>query len=87
MKAIINEKVYGTYDAKCLGYRHIGEFGDHDGFEEQLYVAEDGQHFLYGAGGPDSPYNEPEINLLTKEEAEIWVKRTVHNNPNEIFEP
>jgi hypothetical protein len=76
MKAIINEKAYSTYDAKCLGYRHLGEFGQQDGFEEQLYVAEDGQHFLYGYGGPDSPYTEPEIVLLTEQEANNWRKKT-----------
>jgi hypothetical protein len=75
MKAIVNEKIYSTYDAKCLGYRHIGEFGCNYGFEEQLYLAENGQHFLYGAGGPESPYLEPEINLLSEEEAAAWKKR------------
>jgi len=79
MKAIINEKEYSTYDAQCLGYRHIGEFGHHDGFEEQLFAAEDGQHFLYGNGGPESPYVEPEITLLSNEEAENWKKKTSQN--------
>jgi hypothetical protein len=76
MKTTINEKAYSTYDAECLGYRHIGEFGHADGFEEQLYLANDGQHFLYGVGGPDSPYIESEIILLTDQEAATWKKRT-----------
>jgi hypothetical protein len=76
MKATVNEKAYSSYEAKCLGYRHIGEFGHSDGFEEQLYVADDGQHFLYGVGGPTSPYSEPEILLLTELEAGNWVKKT-----------
>jgi hypothetical protein len=75
MKAIFKDKEYSTFDATCLGYRHIGEYGHQDGFEEQLYLAEDGQHFLYGIGGPESPYAEPEINLLSEEEAAIWKKR------------
>jgi hypothetical protein len=80
MKVIINEKEYGTYDAKCLGYRHIGDFGQHEGFEEQLFLAADGQHFIYGVGGPESPYIEPEINLLTPEEAKVWIVKTTHSS-------
>jgi hypothetical protein len=76
MKAVVSEKEYSSYDAKCLGYRHIGDYGQHEGYEEQLYVASDGQHFLYGLGGPESPYAEPEIILLTKKEAENWGKKT-----------
>jgi hypothetical protein len=74
MKTIINEREYSTFDAKCLGYKHVGEYGHNDGFEEQLFVAEDGQYFLFGAGGPESAYVEPEIVLLTKVEAESWLK-------------
>jgi hypothetical protein len=76
MKATINEKAYSSYDARCLGYRHIGEYGQHEGFEEQLYIADDGQHFIFGIGGPESPYIEPEIILLTEKEAEEWQKKT-----------
>jgi len=75
MIVTIKEKTYSTYDAKCLGYRHIGEYGHDDGFEEQLFVSDDGQYFLYGMGGPESPYIEPEINLLREEEAVNWKKR------------
>jgi len=75
MKATVSETVYSSYDATCLGYRHIGEYGHPDGFEEQLYIAEDGQHFIYGVGGPESPYSEPEIILLKDKEAENWKKR------------
>jgi hypothetical protein len=77
----IKNKTYSTFDARCLGYRHIGEYGHNNGFEEQLYLAEDGQHFLYGIGGPESQYTEPEINLLTEEEAVIWSKRAVKRRP------
>jgi hypothetical protein len=76
MKATFKDREYSTFDAHCVGYRHIGEFGHSDGFEEQLYVAADGQYFLFGNGGPDSQYCEPEINLLTEEEAVRWKKRT-----------
>jgi hypothetical protein len=75
VKAVFNEKEYSTHDAKCLGYKHIGEYGHNDGFEEQLFVATDGQHFLYGVGGPESPYPEPELNLLTEKQSTLWRKR------------
>ncbi|MCL2499972.1 MAG: hypothetical protein FWE90_06495 [Defluviitaleaceae bacterium] len=76
MKTVVKEKEYSTYNAKCLGYKHIGEYGHDDGFEEQLYLAEDGQHFIYGIGGPNSPYPEPEITLVKEEKAVLWKKRT-----------
>jgi hypothetical protein len=76
MKVTINGKTYSTYDAQCLGYRHIGDFGHHDGFEEQLYAAEDGRHFLYCIGGPESPYVEPQVNLLGEKKAKDWRNKT-----------
>jgi len=75
MIVTIKDKSYSTFNARCLGYRHIGEYGHDDGFEEQLYVSDDGQHFVYGIGGPESPYTEPEINLLSEDEAANWKKR------------
>jgi hypothetical protein len=77
MKVTINDKTYSTYDAQCLGYRHIGEFGHHNGFEEQLYIAEDGQYFLYSIGGPESPYAEPKLNLLSDVKAKNWKSKAM----------
>ncbi|MCL2605634.1 MAG: hypothetical protein FWD90_14295 [Defluviitaleaceae bacterium] len=76
MKMVIKEKEYSTYNAICLGYRHIGEYGHVDGYEEQLYLSDDGQYFIYGVGGPDSPYTEPEIILITEEKAKKWRKKS-----------
>jgi hypothetical protein len=39
-------------------------------------MADDGQHFVYGVGGPESPYVEPEIILLTEQEATVWRRKT-----------
>ena len=74
MKATIKKKTYDTDNAKSLGSLYFGEFGQTDGYEEQLFVAEDGQHFIYGIGGSDSPYSEPVIKLLSNKEAESWMK-------------
>lgn len=76
MKIIAKDKEYSTFSAKCLGYKHVGEYGHDDGFEEQLYLAEDGQHFIYGVGGPNSPYVEPQILLVDNTKAAKWIKRT-----------
>ena len=72
MQATIKKKTYDTSDATYIGHRYAGEYGQADGFEERLFVASDGQHLLYGIGGADSPYSEPEIKLLSNEEAETW---------------
>ena len=76
MKKKINGKLCDTESAKNLAFKFVGEFGQDHGYEEQLYVSKTGQHFIYGAGGPESPYPAPEIKLLTKEEAADWEKAT-----------
>lgn len=74
MKKTIDKVVCDTDTATHLGSKYIGEFGVSDGYEEQSFVTAKGQHFLYGAGGLDSPYIEPIIKLLTDEQAEEWEK-------------
>lgn len=74
MKKKINGKLCDTDTAKNLAFRYVGEFGQEHGYEEQLFVTKTGQHFIYGVGGPDSPYPQPAINALTEEEAEEWKK-------------
>ena len=77
MKTTIKKKTYDTDTATHLGGRYFGEFGQPDGYEEQLFAAETGQHFIYGVGGSDSPYAKPEIKLISEEQAEHWMKETV----------
>lgn len=72
MKKTINKVVCDTDTANHLGFKYIGEFGLPDGYEEQSFVTEKGQHFIYGVGGSDSPYIKPDIKLLTDEQAEEW---------------
>ena len=74
MKATIKKKTYDTDVATSIGHKYFGEFGQSDGYEEQLFVTEGGQHFLYGVGGADSPYSEPEIKPFTNKEADAWKK-------------
>ena len=72
MKRTIKGVVCDTNVAKKLGFKHVGEFGAPEGFEEQLFLTKSGQYFLYGVGGPESPYKKPAIKLLKDEKAADW---------------
>jgi len=72
MKKTINKKVYDTEKDTHIAERFAGEFGTPSGFEEQLFVTKDKQHYIYGVGGSESPYAEKTIALLTDEEAAKW---------------
>ena len=72
MRKIINKKTYDTNTAKLLGVKYAGEFGDADGYEEQLFITKNKEYFMYGIGGPDSKYKKPAIALLTDAAAEEW---------------
>jgi hypothetical protein len=77
MKKTIKKVVLDTDKASEVGYSYSGEFGHSNGFEERLYTTEKGEYFIYGVGGTDSPYNEPAIYFLTKEEADEWKQRNL----------
>jgi hypothetical protein len=72
MKTIINKKTYDTDKDEHVGFKYVGVFGHLNGYEEQLFVTKKGQFYIYGAGGPESPYPEATIRLLTNEEADLW---------------
>jgi hypothetical protein len=72
MRKIIDKKTYDTKTAKLLGVKYEGEFGQPDGYEEQLFVTKNKQHFVYGVGGPESKYPKQVITLITDEEAQAW---------------
>ena len=74
MKETINRKVYDTDNAKMLGCKYVGEFGQSDGYEERLLVTKAGHHFIYGVGGAESKYIKPTIKPLTDKQAEEWKK-------------
>jgi hypothetical protein len=80
MKKTINRKVYDTEKATHLGRKCVGEFGQPNGYEEQLFVVKKGQqnqHFIYGVGGPESKYSEPAIELITDTQASKWKKENI----------
>lgn len=74
MRKIIDRKVYDTEKSTQLGHKHVGEFGQSDGYEEQLFITKSGSHFIYGIGGSESAYCEPVIKLLTDKQVKEWKK-------------
>ena len=76
MKKIIKGHTYDTDTAKQLAFKYVGNFGDAHGYEERLYITKMKQYFVFGTGGPESPYPEPTIKPITQEHADEWEKET-----------
>ena len=73
MYKVINGKKYNTDTAKLLGTWYA-EYSstDYKYFEEYLYRTKSGNFFIYGEGGPDSPYRQQvEYNTWTGGESII----------------
>lgn len=64
---------FDTNTARPVNHRSFGEFGDPAGFEETLYRTRNGLHFVYGIGGPMSPWPENgDIKPLDEGEVSCW---------------
>ncbi len=74
MKKIICKVEYDTETAVLVKKNTFGEFGDATGYEESLYVTENGKYFLYVNGGAESKYPEENIKRMSVEKAEEWRK-------------
>ena len=55
MKKTVRGKTYDTAEMAIVKKIAHGNFGDPAGYEETLYVAENGTYFLYTNGGEQSP--------------------------------
>ena len=75
MKKIICKVEYDTEKAQLIGKVVNGEFGDPAGFEETLYMREDGKYFLYTNGGPSSIYPKEAITRMSAIKAEEWKEK------------
>lgn len=94
MKKVIDKKIYDTETAKKIGdFHNMIDRSNFKHCEEELYVTEKGNYFLYGTGGPLSKYSVPtgngksgssDIEALTEEEAIDWCERT--DNVDTILE-
>ena len=69
-----SKKVYETTEMTEIKRVAHGVYGEHAGYEEDLYVAEDGKYFLYGVGGETSVYPEEKLVSLTKAKLAAWEK-------------
>lgn len=74
MKKIICKVEYDTEKSTLIAKNVFGEFGDKDGYEESLYVTEEGKYFLYTNGGEDSKYPTEGITRMSAARAEEWRK-------------
>ena len=72
MKKIICKVEYNTETAQLIGKYTNGTFGDPAGYEESLYLTEDGKYFIYVNGGAESIYNKEDIKRLAKDKVNAW---------------
>ncbi len=73
MQRIVRNKVLDTATATIVKKVTSGVFGDPKGYEETLYITEDGTYFLYTNGGYESKYTEEKITLKYKPNAQKWL--------------
>lgn len=72
MKKTVKGVVYDTADMSVVNRAAHGSFGDPVGYEEILYVSNDGLYFLYTNGGEQSPYTSEKLTKLSKKKADEW---------------
>ena len=72
MKKIICKKEYDTEHATEIKRKSYGAYGDPKGYEEILYVTEDGSYFLYLRGGEKSKYPKEDIKRMSEKSSEEW---------------
>ena len=72
MKKTVRGKVYDTDEMSVVKKVSHGSYGDPAGYEETLYVAENGTYFLYTNGGAESPYPTEKLTSLSKVKAAAW---------------
>ena len=73
MKKIICGKEYDTTLSTVVKKVTNGYFGDPAGYEETLYVTEDGKYFLYTNGGEESKYPTENIKRMSAKAAEAFI--------------
>lgn len=74
MKKTVRGVEYDTETMTAVKKVTHGEFGDPAGYEETLYVAENGSYFLYTNGGEASKYTAEKLTSLSKAKTAAWEK-------------
>lgn len=87
MKKIINGRKYDTATARLMASDFYSHPGDFSHWREELYRKKTGEYFLYGEGGPMTPYAErvgmngfrggERIFPMTEAEAREWAEAHV----------
>lgn len=95
---IINRKKYDTKKSTLLGRWSNGLGGsNHRWCVEELYKTPNGNYFIFGDGGPASPWAEhlesggriegSDIRALTKDEAYEWAENKLDEDETELLFP
>ena len=74
MKKTICRKEYDTETAELICKYTSGSFGDEAGYEEILFKTPEGNYFVYGNGGPASPYPEEKISRISEGKTKAWIE-------------
>lgn len=87
MKTVIDNKLYDSEKARLIGETARNTSSDTLYLYEQLYKKRTGEYFVYGEGGPDTPYGIEEddgtmspgegITPLTYDEARKWAEASL----------
>ena len=75
MKKIICKKTYDTEASTIVKKYTSGVFGDPKGYEETLYVTENGLYFVYENGGTESIHPTENIKRLAKTAVQDWIDK------------
>jgi hypothetical protein len=66
---VLYDTANSTIDKKFT----FGAPGDPFGYEETLYITEQGQYFIYTFGGVNSKYPSEDITPISRENVRDWV--------------
>lgn len=73
MKKTICKVNYDTEAATLVKKYTFGQLGDPDGYEENLFVTEKGNYFLYVNGGETSIHPTEDIRRIAKTKVDEWL--------------
>lgn len=73
MLKVIDGQVYDTATATVDKKFTYGAPGDPSGYEETLYITDDGRFFVYTFGGINSKYPKEDIKPIQRDELKDWI--------------
>lgn len=73
MQKEVDGVVYDTLNSTVDKKFTYGVPGDPSGFEETLYITNDGRYFVYTYGGKSSKYTSENIIPIKREDVKNWI--------------